>query len=482
MLHLKRLAMILLAVLLLAGSSGAREPAGGKPPEAGRWAKVDLAAQVKYQRAFSLVLWSVPAIEIYGFKRGITELGGGPNTILAWSRTALPKDELLTANNTTPYIIAMTDLRRGPVVVEVPASSPKIVLYGQIIDHWQRVITDIGPSGRDRGRGGKYLLLPPDYKGEVPAGYFACSSPSHRVYLAFRSIRRPGADAAAAEKFSRRLKMYYLDKPEPTRFIDPAKAGIHTLARFDERWFKDLGEILAAEKPVPEDRVMRDYLAALGIEPGKPWRPDGETVKTLRRAAADAWFYLHRRVVYPEPEMLYWPDRHWQNVLTPDLNGAYTFDYADRLDIDARAERYFLGTFFPGKYSKKPAALYLFSFVDHNNRPLEAGRTYALTIPARVPAKYFWSLIIYDAENLAFIYTPQNRQGLSSLERAGMKTNPDGSVTLYFGPKPPPGLENNWIPTAGKIPFPVLRFYGPKKRLLDKSWKVPDVVPVSGFE
>ena len=67
-----------------------------------------------------------------------------------------------------------------------------------------------------------------------------------------------------------------------------------------------------------------------------------------------------------------------------------------------------------------------------------------------MPAKYFWSLIVYDAETLAFIYTSQNRQGLSSFDWAGMKTNPDGSVTLYFGPRPLPGLENNWIPTAGK--------------------------------
>jgi len=56
-----------------------------------------------------------------------------------------------------------------------------------------------------------------------------------------------------------------------------------------------------------------------------------------------------------------------------------------------------------------------------------------------------------------------------------MVKNDDGSVTLYFGPFPPEGLESNWIPTNCKAPMPTMRFYGPKDDFLEKRWSMPDV-------
>ena len=97
-------------------------------------------------------------------------------------------------------------------------------------------------------------------------------------------------------------------------------------------------------------------------------------------------------------------------------------------------------------------------------------------MPAKAPIKQFWSLIVYDLETVAFIYNDQNVIGLSSaIDLPNMKKNKDGSVTMYFGPKAPKGLESNWIPTAGKKPFPVVRIYGGTDKFWDKSWKMPDV-------
>ena len=461
----------------------ALDPQGGRPPADFKPAKVDFGEQVKYQRAFEAVLWSMPAVQIYGFKRAIEKIGGGPNVIIAWSRPARPNAELVTANNITPYVVAMSDLRSGPVVVEVPAASKKALLYGQIIDQWQEVIADVGPVGTDKGKGGKYLLLPPGYKGKVPDGFFACPSPSFRVYMAFRPIRRPGATAQDLQDYARTMKMYYLNDPRPTRFIDPIDLTFPSLARFDERWFQDLHDIVTVENPRPQDAVMSGMLETLGITRDQPFSPDQKSVKLLRQAAGDAWFYLQQQVKLPgRPGFLYWPDRHWQNILTPDRNGRFTFTDEKIIAIDKRAEFYFLATFAPSHLYEKPAALFLYTFVDKEGRPIAAGRSYSLTIPARVPIRNFWSLIIYDADTMTFIYTKENRQGLSSFDLKKLKQNPDGSVTLYFGPRPPAGKKTNWIPTADKRPFPVLRFYGPEKPFLDKSWKMPDVVPVAGFE
>ena len=174
------------------------DPLGGKPPAGSRPSVEDLDYQVKYQRAFEAVIWSQPAVQIHGFQRGAARLHAGPNTILASSKPAKPNLEALTGNNQTPYIVSQTDLRKGPVVVEIPAASDKASLYGQIVDHRQLTIADIGPSGLDKGKGGKILLTPPGYTGKMPAGYIEVKSPSYRIAFTFRSIKRPTATTADA--------------------------------------------------------------------------------------------------------------------------------------------------------------------------------------------------------------------------------------------------------------------------------------------
>lgn len=191
----------LLAVTFLMGQVHAQsmptDPIGGKPPAGLRASVADLDYQVKYQRAFEAVLWSMPAIEIYGFHRASELIGAGPNVILAMSGPAKPNMEGLTANNQTPYVASQTDLRKGPVVLEVPTVSEKASLYGQIVDHWQITIADVGPSGVDQGMGGKILLTPPGYAEPVPDDYIEIKSPSYRVAFAFRSV--PGPESSQAQ-------------------------------------------------------------------------------------------------------------------------------------------------------------------------------------------------------------------------------------------------------------------------------------------
>ena len=111
---------------------------------------------------------------------------------------------------------------------------------------------------------------------------------------------------------------------------------------------------------------------------------------------------------------------------------------------------------------------------DKNGKPLEAGKLYKVDVPAQMPVKQFWALTVYDRATFSFIYSDSNRTTLSSYDQDKMKKNPDGSITLYVGPKAPAGLESNWIPTSGKRPMPTMRFYGPTDALYDKTFKMPD--------
>lgn len=457
------------------GSESITQPLGGMPPNGMKSSIKDYDYQTKYMYAFEAAMWAMPAVGIYGFRKATEAIGGEDNTILAWSRPADAKAELLTANNNTPYILSMSDLKKGPVVLEVPAKSQKASLYGQIVDHWQWAIADVGPIGFDKGKGGKYLLLPPHYKGEIPKGYIVLKSPSYRVYFAFRSIKTPKATMADAYAYGKKIKMYYLNDPKPTKFIDPSSMRFPTLPKYDEELFEDIYNIFTYEDVKPQDKIMMAYLSYLGIEKGKPFKPDATMKKAMRQAAVDFYYYMQYMMTHPNEKMKYWQNRQWQDVLVPDRNGNFSYDLKDRIDVQMRANRYFFATYYPRSYYNPPANIYIYTMLDKDGKPIDGKKMYKLKIPKDMPVKQFWSLILYDANTWAFIYNKWGKYGISSFDMSKLKKDSDGGVTLYFGPKPPKGLENNWIPTEGMSVAPCIRFYGAKKEVIEKKWVMPDV-------
>ena len=460
------------------------DPLGGKPPAGSKPSIEDMNYQVKYQRAFEAVLWSMPAVGMYAYWHAAADWDAGPNTIIAWSEPATPYLEGVTGNNQTPYILSQTDLSKGPVVLEVPAATEKATLYGQVVDHWQLSIADVGPSGVDQGKGGKILFTPPGYTDKIPAGYIEVKSPSYRITFAFRSIKSTTGTTADAYAYSQTTKMYYLSElpsPTPTKFVNPAGTGKRwaALPHFDLRWFEDLHAIFSVENARATDTYMMGMLESLGIEKGKAYDPDAKTKKAMLQAVTDAYFYMQEKFLAMRSSIAWWPDRNWADSMYTDQNRGFLFEKHDEthnsMQIDPRAVHYFYGIYWPKKLSKQPATQYLMAMADKDGNVLEAGKSYKLTLPKDVPVKQFWSLIVYDLETYSFIYSPLMRPGLSTFDLPNMKKTADGGVTLYFGPEAPDGLESNWIPTSGKKPFPVMRFYGGTAEFWDRSWKMADV-------
>jgi hypothetical protein len=478
--------LMLVMVSQLAGTPAfaqdGQEPMGGQPPKGSTTSIKDFDYQVKYQRAFEAVMWSLPATAIYAFRRSaFADLGYKDNDILTYSGTAKPNLEAITANSSTPYIGAYGDLQKGPVVLEVPAAGPNGSLYGQVVDAWQFTIADVGPAGLDKGKGGKYLFTPPGYKGKIPPGYFHIKSPNYRISLAFRSVPAPGKSVEDAFKYAQRLKMYFLNQasnPPKQRFIDPLNDRYSTLPVYDETYFQDLYDIVNVEPVKEQDKVMMGMLASLGIQKGKPFAPDENTKKAMRQGAVDAWNYLQYWFDNLPASQLYWSDRHYVSLMQTDANRMFTFVYPDRIDLLNRAAQYAWCTYVPKVLSEKPATQYLMAMADVDGKPLMADKLYKVDVPANMPVKQFWALSVYDRATFAFIYSNSGRTTLSSYDIPKMKKNADGSVTIYVGPKAPEGLESNWIPTTGKRPLPAMRLYGGTDDLYTKTFKMPDFVPV----
>lgn len=455
-----------------------KEPLGGQPPVDSRLSVADLDYQVAYNRAFETVLWAGPAVAIYRFRAAaFSDLGFKDNDILAYSAVATPKLEALTANSSAPYLGSYSDLSKGPAVLEVPEAGAEGSLYGQVVDHWQTTIADVGPAGLDKGKASRYLFTPPGYKGEIPKGYIRVPSPSYRIAFAFRSVRAPGKTEQDAFNYAHKLRMYYLSEapnPPEQKFVDPANETYPTLPIYDERFFNDVYDIFTVENIAERDRMMAGKLKSLGIERGKPFQPNETQRKAMKAAVVDAYHYMDRFWEHPDPRRYFWKDRNYVDAMWSDDNRMFTYEYDNALDVDGRAAAFFGITYVPKVITDSPANWYLVAMGTGDRKPLEAGKTYRVNVPKDMPAQQFWALTVYDRATFAFIYTDSGRTTLSSYDVDKMRQEADGSVYVYVGTKAPAGYENNLIPTAGKRPFPMFRFYGATRELYDHSFKMPD--------
>src|SRR5262249_41033165 len=180
----------------------------------------------------------------------------------------------------------------GPLVLEVPPAVGGS-FAGNLVNAWQMPLEDAGPEGADKGKGGKYRLLPPGYTMKPPAGYMPLRPATYSGFPRMRSklASHSEADVAAAVAYGKRLKIYPLKlaaHPPPTQFKDVADIVFDSTIPFDLRFFQTLDQVIQREPWLQRDRAMIDQLRSLGIEKGKPFQPDARTQAMLNAVAAEA--------------------------------------------------------------------------------------------------------------------------------------------------------------------------------------------------
>lgn len=441
---------------------------------------VDWEYQIAYQRGIEAVNWAIPAVSMINFREAYFGLGGGFNTIYYLSQPPTPKTETLTANNQTGYATILMTTRNGPVVLDIPPASDRAMIFGSAVDIWEVPVADMGPAGSDQGRGGRYLFLPPGYEGDIPDGYFAVPMKTYNIFVALRLIPRNGAGFSEAASYAMNINAYPFaeaDKPPAGKYVDIYDKHLPTLPEYDLSYFEDILAMLDEEPLLERDKVMGGMLASIGIEKGRPFQPTGKVRAALEKAVVDGKDYFD--FLFTTPGLAwerYWPDRQWMSVVVPSSEG-FVFDEGDYLLLDARGAMFSFVTFAPRQLGK--ASAYMVTTSSADGVPLAGDKSYKLTVSADVPVRDFWSIIVYAMETRSFVYNDLNRVGLSSLDRANMTMNADGSVDIYLSEAAPAGLESNWIPTGGKDFFLMFRFYGPEPAYFQKAFKLNDVEPLS---
>jgi hypothetical protein len=386
-----------------------------------------------------------------------------------------------TPNADVIYSMSYLDLKEtGPLVVATP---PGVI--GMFTDFFQRTITDVGAIGPDRARGGLYLLLPPDYQGHVPGGYFVFKSSTYNVFLFFRTVMAKGEngpDPAPAVAVAEKTRIYPLWTEEknvrPMEFPNGSGKRIDMMYPVDFAYWEKLKAFVDYEPVEAITPELRGVLASIGIIKGQPFEPTERQRKLLIKAVETApkMILAKRLMGRPDKRNLYYKDRQYERAWA----GA-TAEYMQEtyLDIDQRA------AFFQYAYSSAPAMVmrtinagskYPVTARDADGNLLNGSHNYKLHLPGGIPAKLFWAVTLYNVTDGTMPETSQLMPSKNGFENT--VKNEDGSIDLYFGPTRPEGVaETNFIKTIkGRAFITVIRLYGTGIEFFDQTWKPDDVV------
>jgi hypothetical protein len=362
------------------------------------------------------------------------------------------------------------------MVIEIPPAGDDGSITGTIMDCWQAPLEDVGPAGKDAGKGGKYVVLPPGHTDALPDGFLPLPCRNLEGYALLRSIPKSGSDEdiARAAAYAKRIALYPLSQassPPATTFVDAIDVVFDSTIPYDLRFFQSLDRIVQHEPWLDRDKAMIDVLRTIGIEKGKPFLPDADRRTLLNAAAIEAHASLDAR--YEASFAPFYEGAHWSLPFLPELGETVPTGYekADAYSVDARglADTYAFSTV----KNLGAGQAYLLTIADAEGNPLDGSNAYRLLVPPNAPVKQYWSAVAYDRGTHALMRYVE-RPNRSSLTPELAK-EPDGSIELIFAPIAPT-TNANWIPTSAGENFEVMfRFYGPEPAFLDKSWRLPDI-------
>jgi len=434
-------------------------------------------------RGVDAFLKGMPGASLQGLIHGAHSQGATEaHQVIYFDKLMDSQSLYLTGNTSTMYVLPNLDLKRdGPTVMEAPAG-----MLGAFNDAWFRYVQDIGPAGPDKGKGGKYLVLPPGYDGEVPDGYFVVRPRTYDVWVFMRASIANGLEAAGKNVMDN-LRIYPLarkDNPPAMEFIGVSGNAFNTIHANNYTFYEHLNEVIQKEPLDMLDSETRGLFASIGMEKGKPFAPDARMKKILADAVAIANAAARSIVWYPRVDgtmkgIEVYPDTHSAWLMAwVDKNVFFTGKDGKTTNSDARTNFYYpytavtpaMAVTIPGVGSD-----YGLAYVDSRKQPLDGSKTYKVQLPANPPAKDFWALTLYDNQTRSMLQTGQALPTIGS-QTEGLRKNPDGSFDIYFGPKAPKGFENNWLETVpGKGWFVGLRMYGPLEPWIEKTWRPSEI-------
>ncbi|PRA72988.1 hypothetical protein CQ065_00750 [Pseudomonas sp. MYb187] len=434
-----------------------------------------LLGEMDLMRATDAYLWGIPAAGMIEWKNAQNNVFKIQDGQLVSYITQKQKQGILTPNYTTPYIATFADLSKtGPIVLTLP----KGLMAGMVMDVHQRVLEDLGVVGPDKGEGGKYLFLPPGHEPIAPEGYFVIPAKSNIVFFGVRLLGKDKAEAVKTLVPQISTALYKDGKLGESWPVLPAgEQPWSQTPRTGMDYWKSINQLVQQEVVEDRDRFMMEHLRSLGIEKGKPFEPDANQKTALEKGAVLGQAMAKANNYAKRFEPPFWKGTHWKHAITVSTN-----QRAENWDqFDERASWFYEAvSISKAMLTQTPGVgqRYIVTYQDKDGNWLTGENTYKLHVPANVPAKQFWSSTVYDEKERQMIVNDEKAPDIAA-GKQGLKENADGSVDIYYGPKPVKGFEQNWVQTnPGDGWFTYFRFYAPTEAFFDKSWTLGDIEKV----
>jgi hypothetical protein len=359
-------------------------------------------------------------------------------------------------------------LDKEPVVFQVPDFGDRFWVYA-MYDARTDEFAEIGKPYATKP--GFYLMVGPNWKGDVPAGITAVVRSSTELVFAAPRIFKDDTteDTQAVQSVLGQVMFYPLsqfdgkmkttDWGKLPHFPTPASKGGETKWVVPEAYFDQLSKVMKLVPPLPGEEALYGWINSVLDAATK----DPEVKKTLIESFAAA----DKELIAPLFQWRYNGRSAGNGWNSPVNNAQWGTDYLNRT-----------GTAKSNIYDNKPdETKYIYRDLDSKGRQLHGKNNYTVTFPKGElpPVKGFWSMTLYNEHHL-FESNKLNRYSLGTKSKS-LQYNPDGSLTLYFGAKSPgKDKETNWV-LAPKGTFSLyIRAYWADKAIIDGTWMPPNVV------
>ncbi len=355
------------------------------------------------QRATQAFLSTIQISSLNSMEKGLLSFGPANTTALLFEDLMDSKALWLTPNTVSVYMATWMELGDEPMVLETPPS-----VLGFINDAWFKYVVDFGNAGPDKGKGGKFLIVPPGYEGEIPEGYHVARSNTHGNWVVWRGFQVDGSTKPAIEATKKNFRMYPLSKkgnPPEMKFVNVSGKFHNTIHRMDFGFWEELNETIQAEPIEGLDVEIRGLLASIGIEKGKEFEPAPRMKKILTDAANVGAVTARALTARPKDQRhyLYPGERVWTN---PFIEGRYDFLMDGARLLDSRAYMHFYATGITPAMAIKnvgKGSQYAIAYLDAKGNALDGGKTYKIHLPPNVPARDFWSFTLYDNQTRSML-------------------------------------------------------------------------------
>jgi len=428
------------------------------------------------QRAVQAYLSSIQIASMYAMEQSMRKFGAPNKTVLIFEDLMDSKALWLTPNTVSIYMGTWLEVEDEPMVIETPPN-----VLGLIDDAWFKYVADFGNAGPDNGKGGKFLVLPPNYEGDIPSGYYVAKTNTYGNWVLWRGFQVDGSTKPAVDETKAEFKIYPLsqkDNPPTMDFVNISGKHHNTIHRMDYSFWEEVNGQIQDETTIGLSAEIRGLLASIGIEKGKNFNPDARMKQILTDAANIGAVTARALAARPrDNNFYYYPgESYWGN---PFVGNSHEWLHNGASLLDERTMFHFYATGITPAMTAAPVgkgSQYAMCYLDSEGNALDGSKTYKVHLPPNIPVNNFWSFTLYDNQTRAMLQTDERFPGLSSVDQIPPVPNEDGSYDIYFGPEPPEGKETNWLQTVPNKGWNMLfRLYGPLQPWFEKTWRPGEV-------